>query len=210
VCKEGGPHSLGCGEESWWIGTTIGVKLGFLDAKCGESTTKRDKPPSRLIASARVWLIVDRIWTTSLWLGEKSFVCRHQHGHQGGTNISKERKIPRIPLRRGPLVGIIEKFGHEGLMHMFFSFGDVQWKVGLFNWLLQKRVKMVKPSTLRRWLHTFKGKTTQIPSWSVEKFVRHYESTIQQCKKIYNLSKTTQTENTTKKDLRYKHTQTNY
>jgi hypothetical protein len=47
-----------CGEESWWIGTIVGVEPGFWDAKCGEWTTKRAKSPCGLIASARGWLLL--------------------------------------------------------------------------------------------------------------------------------------------------------
>jgi hypothetical protein len=50
-------HSLGCagcGEESWWIGTYFGVQPGFWVVDCEEWTTKRARPPCRLIASYRM------------------------------------------------------------------------------------------------------------------------------------------------------------
>jgi hypothetical protein len=49
-----------------------------------------------------------------------------QSGHQRDTNISKERKITRIPLRRGSLAGIISKFFHEDIMLKLFPCRIVQ------------------------------------------------------------------------------------
>jgi hypothetical protein len=51
-----GVHSSGCagyGEESWWIGTIVGVEPGFWAIECGEWTTKRAKPPQG-------WPVVER------------------------------------------------------------------------------------------------------------------------------------------------------
>jgi hypothetical protein len=52
-----GVHSLGCagcGEESWWIITVVGVEPGFGIAECGECIARRVRSPCGLIASARV------------------------------------------------------------------------------------------------------------------------------------------------------------
>jgi hypothetical protein len=45
------------------------------------------------------------------------------NNHQGGTNVSKEKKSTRTPLGRDPLVGILKNFGHIIIMHMFFHCG---------------------------------------------------------------------------------------
>jgi hypothetical protein len=58
-----GVHSLGCaycGEYSWWIGIVVGVKLGFGVGECGESTTRKDRSPFGLIASAQGWPTIER------------------------------------------------------------------------------------------------------------------------------------------------------
>jgi len=64
-----GVHSLGCagcGEDSWWIGTVVGVEPVFWVAKCGEWTPKRSKHPFGLIASTWGWPVVD-IWNSSAY-----------------------------------------------------------------------------------------------------------------------------------------------
>jgi hypothetical protein len=48
-----GVHSLGCvgcGEESWWFGTVVGVEPKFWDVECGDWTTKSAISPCGLIA----------------------------------------------------------------------------------------------------------------------------------------------------------------
>jgi hypothetical protein len=49
------------GKRDWWIGTVVGVEPGFGVVECGEWTTKRARSPCGLIASARGWLVVEKM-----------------------------------------------------------------------------------------------------------------------------------------------------
>jgi hypothetical protein len=62
MCSEGGSHFLGCaccGEESWWIGTIVGVEPRFWDVDGGEWIAKRDRSPYGLIALALGLIFVE-------------------------------------------------------------------------------------------------------------------------------------------------------